>query len=218
MTGPGSDSLAFEKALAAIPHAIPAWTYALGVAEKAAADHMSSIFDQRGLPRPALMHPHVEDELRHSGILCGSVAAQRARLSGLPGYGRLERALVNRLKLWLVSLFSEVVRRESDPMQIYLYGAIPVESRVLDHYVRFSCVLASGVEAGAIRSVLKEEKQHAGMVRYALQKHLPGQEIEIAGKLESLFEVEARIWARMKDEVLTALAAYEPAHLARALA
>lgn len=145
------------------------WIYALGDSEELAANHMQEIFKRRGLPLPADMVEHVGDEKRHAQLLRQTVLLRRRKLLQQAKYKVLEVRMRKATERYLVTYFSHVMKKFSDPDEIYLFGALGLEMRVFKHYAQLSETTHSVDVAFILDEILRDEAEHTQMVHLRLK-------------------------------------------------
>ncbi|KYG70083.1 hypothetical protein AZI85_15455 [Bdellovibrio bacteriovorus] len=156
-------------ALSADAAATSLWIYALGDSEELAANHMQEIFRRRHLPLPVEMVEHVQDEKRHAQLLRQTVLLRRRKYLQQPKYKVLEVRMRKATERYLVTYFSHVMKKFSDPEEIYLYGALGLEMRVFKHYAHLSETTHSIDVAFILDEILKDEAEHTQMVHLRLR-------------------------------------------------
>jgi rubrerythrin len=145
------------------------WVHALGNAERVAASHMQRIFKRRKLPLPDEMIEHISDEERHAKQLQLTVLLDRRKYRQQEKYRDLELKMIHALEMYLLSFFSGIMKKYTDPHQLYLYGALGLEMRVFKHYTDLSKTTNSIHVAHSIESILADEAQHTQMVNSKLR-------------------------------------------------
>ncbi len=77
-----------------------------------------------------------------------------------PGYVRMEKRMLNAVEVYLLGLFSFILKQVEDPEQIYLYGAHALESRVFRHYADVIKETNQIGVAHVIGTILQDEAAH----------------------------------------------------------
>ncbi|MDR3607711.1 MAG: ferritin-like domain-containing protein [Oligoflexia bacterium] len=144
---------------------LTAWVFALGHAEKSAAQTMRAALLNSGVALTPAIEEHVNDEIRHGQMLQRSVLLDRRRNSRDPAYFALESGLIAHMDTYLNTIFGYAKKRGTNPMSTYRIGARALESRVFRHYMELEKSTDHLLVAQTLSMVLQDEIRHAQIVQ-----------------------------------------------------